>query len=129
MATAAITLTLLEEQAGRSKPTVIFAPATLCEQWQTELIDKLGIPTARWQTQSKEWVNHHGMPISPSGADQMIECPLRIGIISTGLMVRDSEEKKRLLNRRGDYGLVVLDEAHKARTMVKPGGKGGEDNK
>lgn len=129
MATAAITLILLEEQAGRSRPTVIFAPATLCEQWQTELIDKLGIPTARWQTQSKEWVNHHGMPISPAGADQITECPLRIGIISTGLMVRDSDEKGRLLGRRGEYGLIVLDEAHKARTMAKPGSKADEDNK
>lgn len=129
MATAAITLMLLEEQAGRARPTVIFAPATLCEQWQTELIDKLGIPTARWHTQSKAWVNHHGMPISPEGAAQIAECPLRIGIISTGLMVRESDEKAHLLGRRGEYGLVLLDEAHKARTMVRPGKKGDEDNK
>lgn len=129
MATAAITLTLLEEQTGRSQPTVIFAPATLCEQWQTELIDKLGIPTARWETLSKTWVNHHGMPISPAGSNQITSCPVRIGIISTGLMVRESDEKARLLGRRGDYGLVVLDEAHKARTMVRPGAKADEDNK
>lgn len=129
MAAAALTLTLLEKQEGKSRPVVIFAPATLCEQWQTELIDKLGIPTARWHTLLKGWVNHKGILISATGTDQITVCPLRIGIISTGLMVRDSEEKSNLLNRRGDYGLVVLDEAHKARTMVKPGARHDQDNK
>jgi SNF2 family DNA or RNA helicase len=51
MGTAALALSLLAEQKGRSKPVIIFAPATLCEQWQTEMMDKLGIPCARWQTQ------------------------------------------------------------------------------
>jgi hypothetical protein len=47
LGTAALTLCLLMERNGRRrKPIVIFAPATLCEQWQTEMIDKLGIPCA-----------------------------------------------------------------------------------
>ncbi|WP_273070518.1 phospholipase D-like domain-containing anti-phage protein [Marinobacter sp.] len=129
MATAALTLSLLEEQEGKARPTVIFAPATLCEQWQTELIDKLGIPTARWSTLHKGWLNSQGMLISGTGTHNITECPLRIGIISTGLMVRDSDEKQRLLDRRGEYGLVVLDEAHKARTMVAPGSAPDKDNK
>jgi hypothetical protein len=41
------------KEVRRRKPMIIFAPATLCEQWQTELLDKLGIPTARWQTTKK----------------------------------------------------------------------------
>ncbi|MFZ0791059.1 MAG: SNF2-related protein, partial [Chromatiaceae bacterium] len=45
LGTAALTLCLLAERTGRRrKPVVIFAPATLCEQWQTEMIDKLDIP-------------------------------------------------------------------------------------
>jgi hypothetical protein len=40
-------------------------------------------------------------------------CPFRIAIVSTGLIVHDSDECKYLLGRR--YGTVVLDEAHKAR--------------
>lgn len=129
MAVAALTLSLLEEKEGKARPTVVFAPATLCEQWQTELIDKLGIPTARWNTLQKGWVNANGMLISGTGTHHITDCPLRIGIISTGLMVRDSDEKQRLLDRRGDYGLVVLDEAHKARTMVTPGSRPDKDNK
>jgi len=54
LATAALALCLLnEKEKRRRKPMIIFAPATLCEQWQTELLDKLGIPTARLQTTKK----------------------------------------------------------------------------
>ncbi len=115
LATAALTLCLLSDKEHRSrKPIVIFAPATLCEQWQTELIDKLGIYCARWETQQKAWLDVDARAISPTGHEQIAKCPLRIGIVSTGLMMRDSLEKKYLLGLK--YGLVILDEAHKART-------------
>nr|WP_262498880.1 SNF2-related protein [Pseudomonas sp. WS 5011] len=112
MGTAALALSLLAEQKGRSKPVIIFAPATLCEQWQTEMMDKLGIPCARWQTQQKTWLDEQGRSISAEGPDNVASCPLRIGIISTGLMLRDSLEKEYLLGLRGGFGLVILDEAH-----------------
>lgn len=128
MAVAALSLSLLEDKNGQSRPSVIFAPATLCEQWQTELIDKLGVPTARWDTTLKGWVDPDERLISGVGVAHITDCPLRIGIISTGLMMRDSREKERLLNRRGEYGLVVLDEAHKARTMVTTGVRANTDN-
>jgi hypothetical protein len=104
-------------QGGAQKarrPVVIFVPATLCEQWQTEMIDKLGIPCARWDTQKKVWLDHDGRIISAPGREQIAKCPLRIGIVSTGLMMRDCLEKQHLLGLR--YELVILDEAHKARS-------------
>lgn len=128
MGTAAIALTLLAEQQGRSKPVIIFAPATLCEQWQTEMIDKLGIPCARWQTQQKVWLDDKERAISAAGEEHVSHCPLRIGIISTGLMLRDSLEKQYLLGLRGGYGLVILDEAHKARTRQGMGKNAGTPN-
>lgn len=128
MGTAALALSLLAEQKGRSKPVIIFAPATLCEQWQTEMMDKLGIPCARWQTQQKAWLDEQGRGISPAGAEHVSSCPLRIGIISTGLMLRDSLEKEYLLGRHGGYGLVILDEAHKARTRQGMGKDAGTPN-
>ena len=128
LGTAALTLCLLmEKEQKRCKPVIIFAPATLCEQWQTEMIDKLGIPCARWNTQRKEWWDHDGRAISASGQDQIATCPLRIGIVSTGLMQRDSKEKQYLLGLR--YALVVLDEAHKARSRQGFGGDAGSPNK
>lgn len=128
MATAALALTLLAEQAGKSKPVIIFAPATLCEQWQTELMDKLGVPSARWQTQAKVWVDDQERVISPAGEEHVARCPIRIGIVSTGLMLRDSLEKQYLLGMRGGFGLVILDEAHKARTRQGMGKDAGSLN-
>lgn len=127
MATAMLALCLLAEKEGqRRKPVIIFAPATLCEQWQTELMDKLGIPCARWHTQKKLWWDPDNRAISPAGAVQIAKCPLRIGIVSTGLMMRDSDEKQYLLGL--NYGLVILDEAHKARTRQGIGGNAGTPN-
>jgi superfamily II DNA/RNA helicase len=127
LATAALALCLLmEKEKRRRKPILIFAPATLCEQWQTELMDKLGIPTARWQTTKKVWLDSDERNISPSGPEHIAACPLRIGIVSTGLMLRDSIEKQHLLGL--SYGLVILDEAHKARSRQGFGNHAGEPN-
>ena len=127
LATAALALCLLtEKEKRRRKPIIIFAPATLCEQWQTELIDKLGIPIARWQTTKKVWLDVNERTISACGAEHISVCPLRIGIVSTGLMMRDSTEKQHLLGL--NYGLVILDEAHKARTKQGFGKNAGEPN-
>ena len=127
LATAALALCLLSDKERQSRrPIVIFAPATLCEQWQTELIDKLGIPCARWETQRKVWLDVDERTISPAGREQIAKCPLRIGIVSTGLMMRDSLEKQHLLGLR--YGLLILDEAHKARTRQGFGKDAGTPN-
>ena len=127
LAIAALALCLLnEKEKRRRKPMIIFAPATLCEQWQTELLDKLGIPTARWQTTRKVWLDSNERAISPAGAEHIAVCPLRIGIVSTGLMMRDSNEKQHLLDL--SYGLVILDEAHKARSRQGFGKNAGEPN-
>ena len=127
LGTAALALCLLIEKVqNRRKPVIIFAPATLCEQWQTEMIDKLGIPCARWSTQKKAWWDPDERVISPAGQEQIAKCPLRIGIVSTGLMMRDSLEKQYLLGLR--YALVILDEAHKARSRQGVGREAGTAN-
>ena len=115
LGTAALILSLLEQKENsQQKPILILAPATLCEQWQTEMIDKLGVPCARWKTSKKYWVDENGDRNSSIGPSEITNCPYRIGIVSTGLINQDSEEKKRLKNVK--FGLVVIDEAHRART-------------
>ena len=127
LATAALTLCLLSDKESRTrKPVVIFVPATLCEQWHTEMFDKLGIPSARWETQRKVWLDVDEHAMSPVGREQIAKCPLRIGIVSTGLMMRNSLEKLHLLDLR--YSLIVLDEAHKARTRQGFGKDAGTPN-
>ncbi|MEO0074300.1 MAG: phospholipase D-like domain-containing anti-phage protein, partial [candidate division WOR-3 bacterium] len=108
LGTAALLATLLGDG-----PVLILCPATLTLQWQTELADKLGIPSAVWHSSDKSWSDPHGHTIRTRGAEDVVHCPLQIGIISTGLIFRNSEERQCLLTRR--YGTVILDEAHRAR--------------
>lgn len=119
MATSALVSAILEDG-----PVVIFAPSTLLYQWQTEMQDKLGIPTAVWSSQKKVWVGTERQLLSPPGeAKSIARCPYGIGIISTGLIMQQRDPKtgnfvkeaELLLKNRTKYGTVILDEAHKAR--------------
>lgn len=110
-------------------PSLILAPSTLISQWQIELMDKLGIPSAMWSSQGKYWVGPEGQQLSPKGDAELIRnCPYQIAIVSTGLIMHQRDrtgfvkEAGRLLQRR--FGCVILDEAHKAR---RRGGLGPED--
>lgn len=94
-------------------PVLILCPATLTLQWQVELADKLGVPSAIWSSAKKLWLDHRGHEIRVRGPEDIARCPSQIAIVSTGLVFHDSEERKHLLGRK--YGTVVLDEAHRAR--------------
>jgi superfamily II DNA or RNA helicase len=96
-----------------AKPVLIIVPKTLVEQWQTELIDLLGLPSARWDSLRKHWITENG-EIIPTSIDA---CPRRIGIISQGLVVHSCEIRNTLVNLRGGYACVVIDEAHRARVQ------------
>ena len=45
----------------------------------------------------------------------MAKCPWRIGIVSTGLIVNGDDEGERGALAKKSFGVVILDEAHKAR--------------
>lgn len=94
-------------------PVLILCPSTLTLQWQVEFNDWLGIPSAVWLSNRKVWVDSSGNLIKTRGAQDIVRCPNRIAIVSTGLIIHDSEERSKLLQHR--YGMVILDEAHKAR--------------
>jgi len=102
-------------------PALILCPSTLTLQWQVELADKLGIPSAVWSSTKKVWIDPKGHVIKTRGPEDIARCPFRIAIVSTGLIFHDSEERRHLLDRK--YGTVILDEAHKAR---RRGGLGKE---
>lgn len=115
MAVSALVSALLDDG-----PILILVPSTLTIQWQIEMKDKLGIPSAVWSSQKKVWLGVEGQMLSPRGnASSIKKCPYRIAIISTGLIMHQREhgefvkEAGMLLKNR--YGTVILDEAHKAR--------------
>lgn len=94
-------------------PVLILCPSTLTRQWQVELQDKLGIPSAVWSSGRKVWIDPKEHVIKTRGAEDVGRCPFRIAIVSTGLIFHQSAECQYLLKRK--YGTVVLDEAHRAR--------------
>jgi len=123
MATSALVSVLLGDG-----PVLILAPSTLMLQWQIEMIDKLGIPTAVWSSQKKVWLGVEGQILSPRGdASSIKKCPYKIAIISTGLIMHQREKSEfvkeagMLLKKR--FGTVILDEAHKARARCGIGDK------
>ena len=94
-----------------SNPILVIVPKTLLSQWQTELKDLLGIPSAIWN--GKQWVDEEGI-IYPL---PITKAPRRIGIVSQGIINNGSESctrlKEELLSR--SYECVIVDEAHRAR--------------
>lgn len=121
LATSAMISVLLDDG-----PVLVLCPSTLTLQWQVELADKLGIPCAVWLSTKKEWIDPNGHIIKTRGPEDIARCPFRIAIVSTGLIVHDSEERRYLLERK--YGTVVLDEAHKARQRGGLGERKSEPN-
>ncbi|MFS8779893.1 phospholipase D-like domain-containing protein [Synechococcus sp. W55.1] len=101
LAVAAMVACLLEDG-----PALILCPATLCQQWQVELKDKLGIPSAVWLSNRKVWQDANGHIIKTKGAEGIGRCPYQIGIVSTGLIFHNAPEAQCLLERR--FGTIVL---------------------
>lgn len=108
LAASAIVSALLDDG-----PVLILCPSTLTQQWQVELQDKLGVPSAVWLSSKKSWLDPQGHIIRTRGEEDIAKCPYRIAIVSTGLIFHQSREHDVLLKQR--YGTVILDESHKAR--------------
>jgi len=95
-------------------PFLVLCPATLTLQWQMELWDKLGLPSCVWaRAPQRGWVDQRGHLFRSRDPEDVLRCPAQIGIVSTGLLVRGGPEAQALL--RGTYGMIALDEGHKAR--------------
>jgi superfamily II DNA or RNA helicase/DNA-binding Lrp family transcriptional regulator len=123
LAASAMVATLLDDG-----PVLILCPSTLTFQWQTELKDRLGVPSAVWHSTKKVWLDPEGRTIRTRGPEDIARCPYRVALVSTGLVFHDSAERAELLGRKGQYGTVILDEAHKARRRGALGERRDEAN-
>lgn len=121
LATSAMLSALLDD--GR---VLVLCPSTLTLQWQVELKDRLGIPSAVWISNRKHWLDQNGHVIRTRGAEDVTRCPSAIAIVSTGLIFHHSDERRHLLDMK--FGTVVLDEGHKARRGKLMSGERGEAN-
>lgn len=93
------------------KPVLAIVPKPLVWQWQGELKDLVGIPSAIWD--GRQWIDENGLEYPSTGAESIRNCPRRIGIISQGLITSGSEIIDYL--RAMKYECVIVDEAHRAR--------------
>ncbi|MDI6776798.1 MAG: helicase-related protein [Syntrophales bacterium] len=93
------------------KPILILVPRPLMIQWQEELWSLLAMPSARWT--GKQWIDEQGVVYADLGAAGLRKCPRKVGIVSTGLIIRGSEGVNTL--KELSYECVILDEAHRAR--------------
>jgi superfamily II DNA or RNA helicase len=126
LATSALVSALLGDG-----PVLILCPSTLTRQWQVELKDKLGVPSAVWLSNRKAWLDPSDNVIKTNGPKDVVRCPYRIGIVSTGLVFQQGthvhdRECAELLKMK--FGMVILDEAHKARRARGLNDPDGEPN-
>jgi superfamily II DNA or RNA helicase len=123
MAAAALVLSMLDD-----RPVLVLAPATLIWQWQEELEDKLGIVAAVWSTQKKCWLDGERRALTQKGDPSLVaRCPWRVGIMSTGLIVNGDDNGERGALAKKSFGVVILDEAHKARARRGQTGRDAAD--
>ena len=104
------------------KPILVVCPKTLLWQWQGEMRDLLGMPSAVWD--GRHWVDERGIEYPSSGPESIRKCPRRVGVVSSGLITRGSEVVDLLLGQ--SYECVILDEAHRARRRNLGANRDGE---
>jgi hypothetical protein len=93
------------------RPILVICPKTIIWQWQGEMRDLLGMPSAVWN--GRHWVDELGIEYPAIGSEGIRKCPRRVGIVSSGLITRGSKAAQHLLGLQ--YDCVILDEAHRAR--------------
>lgn len=97
-------------------PILIFAPKPLLAQWQEELLQKLQVPSARWE--GGGWLTERD-EFHPALPNKATNCPRKIGILSTSVITsaarseRNQEFIHQLLERR--FSCCIWDEAHRIR--------------
>lgn len=93
------------------KPILIIVPKPLLGQWQAELKNLLDMPSAIWN--GKQWIDENEIEYPAAGPAGIKKCPRRVGLISQGLITRQSEAINHVKDL--NYECIIVDEAHRAR--------------
>lgn len=73
-----------------------------------------------WSTQKKCWLDSEKRTLAQKGDPTLVaKCPWGIGIVSTGLIVNGDDAGERGALAKKPFGVIILDEAHKARVVRK----------
>ena len=113
----AVAAQLIALQDG--KPVLVIAPKTLVNQWQQELWELLGIPSAVWD--GKRWTDEaggiHGSGLDEDRGRDLKKCPRLFGIVSQSTIIFGASDPQSPIHAllEPSYGCVVVDECHRAR--------------
>ncbi len=109
--TVQLALAALLMALSGDRPVLILVPKPLMGQWQDELRDLLGIPSALWLGDG--WLDEQGIEHPAAGPEGVRRSPRRFGIVSQGLVTAGNEIVQHLLGMQ--FECVICDESHRAR--------------
>ena len=102
--------------AGRVKRALILAPKNVCKQWQIELREKFNLNWPIYDGQKLTWyrspAREHDFE-RPVAREEWHQEPF---VIMSSHLARRKERQPELLEAAVPWDLIVLDEAHHART-------------
>lgn len=101
--------------SGRARRMLVMAPASVLRQWQRELREKFGLDWPIYNGKALTWQEtcfRSAGEIRPVGRDAWTAEPF---VLVSSQLMRRRDRHKDLLEAE-PYDLVVLDEAHHART-------------
>lgn len=100
-------LVLAQKWAERRRKILLVVPATLRKQWQIELEDKFFLPSLILESKSANVMQKKGITNPFDSDDRIIICSYQFMY------------SKRDLVQRVNWDLVVIDEAHRLRSIYK----------
>jgi ATP-dependent exoDNAse (exonuclease V) beta subunit/ERCC4-related helicase len=100
-------IVLAQKWAEQKRKILLVAPATLRKQWQTELATKFYLPSVILETKTFNDAKKNGRPRPFERDDAVV-------IVSYEFAYTRADEIRRV-----DWSLVVMDEAHRLRSIYK----------
>jgi hypothetical protein len=111
--------------SGRARRMLVMAPASVLKQWQRELREKFGLDWPIYSGKSLDW---QSTCFRPKGKSQLVsrdDWTAEPFVLVSSHLMRRRDRHKDLLEAE-PYDLMVLDEAHHARTRRENSSSGGE---
>lgn len=111
--------------SGRARRILVMAPASVLKQWQRELREKFALDWPIYTGKALEWQTTCLRPKVESRLVSRENWTAEPFVMVSSHLMRRRDRQRELLEAE-PYDLVVLDEAHHARTRREPSSTGGD---